>query len=42
MKTVKVHEAKTHLSALLAEVERGSTIDIAPGTADDRAAGPGR
>ena len=31
MKTVKVHEAKTHLSALLAEVERGSMIDIARG-----------
>ena len=31
MKTVKVHEAKTHLSALLAEVESGSTISIARG-----------
>ena len=31
MRTVKVQEAKTHLSALLAEVERGSTIAIARG-----------
>ncbi|MBE6482264.1 MAG: type II toxin-antitoxin system prevent-host-death family antitoxin [Actinomyces ruminicola] len=32
MKTVKVQQAKTHLSALLAEVERGSTINIARGS----------
>ena len=31
MRTVKVQEAKTHLSALPAEVERGSTIAIARG-----------
>ena len=31
MRTVKVQEAKTHLSALLAEVERGATIAIARG-----------
>ena len=31
MRTVKVQEAKTHLFALLAEVERGSTIAIARG-----------
>ena len=42
MRTVKVQEAKTHLSALLAEVERGSTIAIARGTTDYRAPGSGR
>ena len=31
MRTVEVQEAKTHLSALLAEVERGATIAIARG-----------
>lgn len=31
MRTVKVQEAKTHLSSLLAEVERGATISIARG-----------
>ena len=31
MKTVKVQEAKTHLSALLVEVEQGTTINIARG-----------
>ena len=31
MKTVKVQEAKTHLSALLVEVEKGSVINIARG-----------
>ena len=31
MKTVKVQEAKTHLSALLVEVEQGATINIARG-----------
>ena len=31
MRTVKVQEAKTHLSALLKEVESGSTISIARG-----------
>lgn len=31
MKTVKVHEAKTHLSRLLAEVEAGAEIVIARG-----------
>lgn len=31
MKTVKVHEAKTHLSRLLAEVEAGEEIVIARG-----------
>ncbi|WP_315584007.1 type II toxin-antitoxin system prevent-host-death family antitoxin [Actinomyces viscosus] len=31
MRTVKVQEAKTHLSALLVEVERGATINIARG-----------
>jgi prevent-host-death family protein len=29
MKTVNVHEAKTHLSALLSEVERGEDVVIA-------------
>lgn len=29
MKTVNVHEAKTHLSALLGEVERGEEVVIA-------------
>jgi len=29
MKTVNVHEAKTHLSALLSEVEQGEDIVIA-------------
>lgn len=29
MKTVNVHEAKTHLSQLLAEVERGQEVVIA-------------
>ncbi|MDO5617963.1 type II toxin-antitoxin system Phd/YefM family antitoxin [Kocuria sp.] len=32
MKTVKVQEAKTHLSALLADVERGESILIARGS----------
>ncbi len=32
MKTVKVQEAKTHLSALLAEVEHGASIYITRGT----------
>jgi prevent-host-death family protein len=31
MKTVNVHEAKTHLSRLLARVERGEEIVIARG-----------
>ena len=31
MRTVKVQEAKTHLSALLVEVEQGATINIARG-----------
>lgn len=31
MKTVKVQEAKTHLSSLLAEVEAGETVTIARG-----------
>jgi prevent-host-death family protein len=31
-KTVKVQEAKTHLSALLAEVEQGAEITIARGS----------
>ncbi|SDX88418.1 prevent-host-death family protein [Modestobacter sp. DSM 44400] len=30
-KTVKVQDAKTHLSALLAEVERGAEVVIARG-----------
>ena len=29
MTTVNVHDAKTHLSALLAKVERGETVVIA-------------
>ena len=29
MKTVNVHDAKTHLSALLSEVERGEDVVIA-------------
>lgn len=29
MKTVNIHEAKTHLSQLLAEVERGQEVVIA-------------
>ncbi|MBG85380.1 MAG: hypothetical protein CMO80_00565 [Verrucomicrobiales bacterium] len=32
MKTVSVHEAKTHLSKLLAEVEMGDEITICRGT----------
>ena len=31
MRTVRVQEAKTHLSALLVEVEQGATINIARG-----------
>jgi prevent-host-death family protein len=31
-RTVKVQEAKTHLSALLAEVEQGAEITIARGS----------
>mgnify|MGYP000927623208 FL=1 len=31
MRTVRVQEAKTHLSALLVEVEQGTTINIARG-----------
>ncbi len=31
-KTVKVHEAKTHLSALLAEVEQGQEVLITRGS----------
>lgn len=31
-KTVKVHEAKTRLSALLAEVEQGAEVVIARGS----------
>lgn len=32
MRTVKVQEAKTHLSALLASVERGEQVTIARGS----------
>ena len=32
MKTVTTHEAKTHLSKLLAEVEAGEEVTIARGT----------
>ena len=42
MRTVKVQEAKTHLSALLVEVEQGGDHQYRPRTSDGGAAGSGR